>query len=983
MRRVTLLQAAVAAAVFYGNAVAFEHFVARQGDKLLDGETPVRFVSWNIPNLHNVEDAFGVGPTPWHWPDEFEIGDALEAVRQMGGTVVRTYVLSVRREGSDAGGHVHLLAPGEFNEEAFRTLDLVMKVAGEKGVRVIVPFVDNWHWWGGAKEYAAFRGKPPEAFWTDPEVMADFKQTVRYLINRRNTLTRERYRDDKALFAWETGNEIDAPQEWTREIAAEIKRLDPNHLVIDGRSLGGLPVESLDDPNIDIVTTHHYPNQGNNNPASIREAAALARGKRPYFVGEFGFLPTDKTAEMLDAVIDEGAAGALLWSLRFRRSEGGFYWHSEGASGDAYKSYHWPGFPSGDRYDERGLLSVVRDRAFRIRGIEPPEFQPPAAPVLLPIAGPEAISWKGSAGASGYKIERTEDPEGPPWEVVAENVSDAATQYQPLWADESVKAGKTYHYRVVAEGAGGVSTPSNAVGPVRVEHRVLVDDCDRLDKPASHEGGVEAVYADARKAQEDIHRYRMQPGASVTYEPGGPIESVAFVAYAAGGMGNPVVAASTGDGRFSPMELQLPASDTAPNDYGYHRQITTPRLKLPAGTTTLKIEAPAGGEGNFLELSRVALRYGAPNQPKWGAQLSPSVLLFHKRRHTSGVDSVRRAAELGFRRVCVVPTMLAEIDEENHVIRYAYADGRETKPLDQAGVERFQAAVRETFAEAVAHGMQISIVAHLNAAGPHYEWRNKFRFDPLAFYDGHSYYESVLKPIAAALQETVEPGSHVEFAVCGEMGRSVFAYPHEYIQILHGLRAENPLLDLKVGVSLNFNDIADGQKLSRTQRLRAAALLPASDFLGMSNYRWFEPPPRAGQFAGAVAVLRKQLSDLGIPLPAALPLHFSEVGIGGGNSDGDLAASPAEAARTPWQGSDNPDENPWTDPAMRAFRVTYHRALLEFLSNQDGLNPVTDAFLWSEGSWDPLDTTDRGFVDEEIQQMIQEHNRSVRPHPGY
>ncbi len=965
-----------------GRAVAFENFVTRQGDKLFDGDAPVRFISWNIPNLHNIEDAFGVGPTPWHWPDEFEIADALEAVRQMGGAVVRTYVLSVKREGSDAGDHVHVLAPGEFNEEAFRALDLVMKVADEKGVRVIIPFVDNWHWWGGAKEYAAFRGKPAEAFWSDPEVMADFKQTVRYLTNRRNTLTGELYRDDQALFAWETGNELDAPQEWTREIAAEIKRLDPNHLVIDGRSLHGMPVASLDDPNIDVVTTHHYPNVGNNNPAAIREAAALARGKRPYFVGEFGFLPTDKTADMLDAVIEEGAAGALLWSLRFRRSEGGFYWHSEGASGDAYKAYHWPGFPSGDRYDETGLLRLVRDRAFRIRGIDPPELKPPATPVLLPIEGPEAISWKGSAGASAYKVERTEDPDGP-WNVVATNVSDAATQYQPQWADEAAEPGKSYHYRVFAQGEGGVSGPSNAVGPVSVTHRVLVDDCDRLDKPASHAGGVEAVYADARKAQEDIHRYRMQPDASVTYEPGGEVASVEFVAYAAGGMGDPVVTASAGDGPFSAVDLQLPKSDTAPNDYGYHRRIETTRVKLPAGTTTLRIEAPAGSDGAFLELSRVVLRYGSPQRAAWGARLSPSVLLFHKRRHTSGVESVRRAAELGFRRVCVVATMLAEIDEENNVVRYAYADGRRTQPLDQEGVRRFQDAVRETFAEAVANGMEVSIVAHLNAAGPPYEWRNHFRFDPLAYYDGHSYYESVLKPIAAALDETVEPGSHVEFAVCGEMGRSVFAYPDEYIRILQMLRTENPLLDLKVGVSLNFNDIADGQKLSRAQRMRAAALLPASDFLGMSNYRWFEPPPEPEQFAGAVAVLRKQLADLGIPLPAALPLHFSEVGIGGGNSDGGLATSPAEAARSPWQGSDKAEENPWTHPAMRGFRVAYHRALLEFLADQDGPNPVTDAFLWSEGSWDPLDTTDRGFADEEIQRMIREHNESVRPHPGY
>jgi endo-1,4-beta-mannosidase len=57
------------------------------------------------------------------------------------------------------------LAPGEFDEEAFRTLDLVLAKANASGVRLIIPFVDNWRWMGGISEYAAFRGKKREAFW--------------------------------------------------------------------------------------------------------------------------------------------------------------------------------------------------------------------------------------------------------------------------------------------------------------------------------------------------------------------------------------------------------------------------------------------------------------------------------------------------------------------------------------------------------------------------------------------------------------------------------------------------------------------------------------------------------------------------------------------------------------------------------------------------------------------------------------------------
>ena len=100
------------------------HFLSAKGDKLFCGNEEFRFFSFNIPNLHLLEDNFSfMEPNPWRWPNEFEIKDALETVRQMGGTATRIYVLSVRREGSDMGEHVYVRGPRDFNEEAFRVLD--------------------------------------------------------------------------------------------------------------------------------------------------------------------------------------------------------------------------------------------------------------------------------------------------------------------------------------------------------------------------------------------------------------------------------------------------------------------------------------------------------------------------------------------------------------------------------------------------------------------------------------------------------------------------------------------------------------------------------------------------------------------------------------------------------------------------------------------------------------------------------------------
>jgi endo-1,4-beta-mannosidase len=211
-----------------------EHFITRAGDRLMEGGKEFRFVSFNVPNLHLVEDNLSFEEkNPWRLPDEFEITDTLETIRQLGGKVVRTYVISVRRASDEPEIPRHITGPGQYNEEAFRALDKVLAQAAARGIRVIIPLVDQWMWWGGIGEYAAFRGKRAQDFWTDPELLEDFKRTISFVINRKNTLTGTLYRDDKAILAWETGNELANPYSWSREIAAYIKSLDSNHLVLE------------------------------------------------------------------------------------------------------------------------------------------------------------------------------------------------------------------------------------------------------------------------------------------------------------------------------------------------------------------------------------------------------------------------------------------------------------------------------------------------------------------------------------------------------------------------------------------------------------------------------------------------------------------------------------------------------------------------------------------------------------------------------
>lgn len=598
---------AIAAALLGGGPAAAEPagFVKVAGTGLQDDAGPLRFVSFNTPNLLVIEDAFGDGrSTPWRWPDEFELADAFAAIRQLGATVTRSYVITVRRDESDMGEFVHVRGPGDFNERAFEAMDSMLAAANRAGVRVIIPLVDNWKWQGGAPQYAAFRGKPPEAFWTDPEVIADFKQTIGFVLRRRNTVTGVRYADDPAIFGWETGNELDSPPAWTREIAATIRGLDPNHLVIDGNSLHGVPEASLAEPLIDVVTTHHYPSD---RPMVdvVSEAIAATAGRKPYFVGEAGFVPVAELREIVGRVVASEASGALLWSLRFRNRDGGFYWHSEPANLGRYKAYHWPGFPSGDAYEETAVMRLVRRAAHGIQGVAARPLPPPPPPEMLPCDDVAAISWRGVAGATHYRVERAAAAAGP-WEVIAAEAREDRHPYRPLVADETAPPGRAAWYRVAAINETAASEPSQPVGPIVPPDLVFVDEFDDLCRVANHSPKVEIVSANARAAREDLARAMVPVGAELRYRFPAKIVTVRLSAFAEAA-DQPLAIVVAGEPSRQPLVVRREIGSPAGGDYGY--LVPLELSGEAAGGTELSISVPAGGP---VQLSRLEVRLAGP-----------------------------------------------------------------------------------------------------------------------------------------------------------------------------------------------------------------------------------------------------------------------------------------------------------------------------------------------------------------------------------
>lgn len=500
---------------------AFEHFITRDGDRLMDGDKEFRFIGANMPGLNLPYDYFYGLPERMILPDPWEQEDAFKTCTLMGLTCVRTWNLPIARPDEkveSVEAFKAVLRPRQFNEKAFVAMDHLLALANKYKVRVMLSLgADCGDYLGGITDYAAHRGMAPKEFYTDELVKADYKATLDFVLNRVNTVTGVPYKNDKAIMAWQFGNEFDRvnPGEeerkaWQAEMAAHIKSIDKNHLISYARRF--FPTEP--DKNIDIIVYHYY---GGDWDKLVVEHRKRTEGLRPFIVGEFGLeARPEKVESFLNGVIEQKIAGAMIWSMSFHHRNGGF-WHHGIFTGPGMKTYHWPGFPENDLVKEREILAALRNAAFKIRGLDVPPISAPEKPVLLPFEKQALMSWKGSAGAASYRVERAEKIEGP-WQLVAENISDGDIVSRPLFADKTAYPGQTVFYRVLAVNEGGVSPPSNVVGPVKIERGVLVDEMKNFDLCIEHSESIALEHTKNHLYAEHYYRMNGKFGDVLVYE---------------------------------------------------------------------------------------------------------------------------------------------------------------------------------------------------------------------------------------------------------------------------------------------------------------------------------------------------------------------------------------------------------------------------------------------------------------------------------
>lgn len=485
---VSLLVALASSGVMAAEQSHFEHFITRQGAQLMDGNQTFRFAGIHAPELHRIEnDARGVckaDPRGWGqyfaWPTAEEQENWIHAIVQTGAKAQRVYVLSVQQENDKScERETHILAPAtpnsmpQLNEKAMRVYDNMIAEADKQGLRLILPFIDHWWWWGGREQLAAFYNEKPEDFYnTKSQTYKAYQDVIRQVITRTNTITGRPYFDEKAIMAWETGNELeDTDADFLKQTAALIKHLAPHQLVVDG-TYKKINDFSVNDPNVDIVSNHYYSNAGNNHPDQVKKDLQAIGGKKVYLVGEFGLLDSKDLNNIMQSIVHTEvngakAAGGFIWSFRGHRHDGGFYWHKEYTG---HYSYHLPGFPvEGKTNQEMDVVNVVRTAAAQMSGLEKaPELPIPDAPKLRETKSPFAINWMGASVGRSYDVERAESKNGP-WKIVGHDISDGVQEWNPatmdLFRDDyaSLTLGKTYYYRVIAKNESGKSAPSNVI----------------------------------------------------------------------------------------------------------------------------------------------------------------------------------------------------------------------------------------------------------------------------------------------------------------------------------------------------------------------------------------------------------------------------------------------------------------------------------------------------------------------------------------
>ncbi|HEX2909974.1 MAG TPA: cellulase family glycosylhydrolase [Chloroflexia bacterium] len=250
--------------------------------------------------------------------------------------------------------------------DGLQHLDYAIYRAGQLGIKLVIPFVNNWNAFGGMDQYVRWRnGQYHDQFYSDPVIQGWFKSWISHLLNHTNYYTGIQYKNDPTIMMWELANEPRCksagayPQSstcntqtltsWADRMSRYIKDIDENHLLSVGdegfycsagtdwtencgEGVDNLALTAL--KHIDVMSLHAYPDSWGKDAAwttnwisrHIQDAKNL---NKAVLLGEFGF--SDKSTrnavykQWTETVINNGGNGFLFWMLAGKQDDGTYY----------------------------------------------------------------------------------------------------------------------------------------------------------------------------------------------------------------------------------------------------------------------------------------------------------------------------------------------------------------------------------------------------------------------------------------------------------------------------------------------------------------------------------------------------------------------------------------------------------------------------------------------------------------------------------
>ncbi len=180
-------------------------------------------------------------------------------------------------------------SPGKYNQDVLEGLDFLLSEMNKRDMVAVMCMNDFWNWSGGMSQYLVWAGAansipypPPNPggdwwkfqtftaqFYSNSKAVEMFNNHLRFIINRKNSITGKLYKEDPTIFSWELGNEPrgvnnqEIFSSWVDQTSGLIKSLDKNHLVTTGSegntsspSSGTDVVKDHLSKNIDYATIH-------------------------------------------------------------------------------------------------------------------------------------------------------------------------------------------------------------------------------------------------------------------------------------------------------------------------------------------------------------------------------------------------------------------------------------------------------------------------------------------------------------------------------------------------------------------------------------------------------------------------------------------------------------------------------------------------------------------------------------------------------